>query len=92
MAMTLEQTRLKIEELQNRHSAVIAKKNSLGGQLQAKKEELAALIKEIRDAGYDPKKLVSERDKVQGELEEMIQEFDRNLTEVEKALSVYDKK
>lgn len=90
--MTPEEIRKKIEELQTRHTAVTGKKQSLGGQLQAKKEELANLITEIRAAGYDPKQLVAERDKAQKTLEAMIQDFDKSLTEVEKALSVYEKK
>lgn len=90
--MTPDDIRRKIEDLQTRHAAVTAKKNSLGGQLQAKKEELAALITEIRAAGYDPKKLVAEKDKAQQELETMIINFEKDLTEVERALSAYDKK
>jgi DNA repair exonuclease SbcCD ATPase subunit len=90
--MTPEEIREKIENLQTRHAAVTAKKNSLGGQLQAKKEELATLITEIRAAGYDPKKLVAEKEKAQQDLEAMIIDFDKKLMEAERALSVYDKK
>lgn len=90
--MAPEDIRKKIDDLQTRHAAVVAKKNSLGGQLQAKKDELAGLITEIRTAGYDPKKLVAEKEKAQQELETMLIDFEKHLTEVEKALAAYDKK
>ena len=90
--MTPDDIRRKIEDLQARHAAVTAKKNSLGGQLQAKKDELAALIVEIRAAGYDPKKLIAEKEKAQQELEAMLLDFEKNLGEVERALAAYDKK
>jgi len=90
--MAPEDIRKKIDDLQTRHAALVSKKNSLGWQLQAKKDELAGLITEIRTAGYDPKKLVAEKEKAQQELETMLIDFEKHLTEVEKALSAYDKK
>lgn len=90
--MTADEIKKKIEDLQKRTEVVVKKKATFGGQLQAKKEELAALIKEIKAAGYDPKNLVSERDKAQKELEEMISTYETDLTQVEDALAVYEKK
>jgi uncharacterized protein YoxC len=90
--MTADEIKKKIEDLQKRTDVVVKKKATFGGQLQAKKEELATLIKEIKAAGYDPKNLVSERDKAQKELETMIATYETELTQVEDALSGYEKK
>lgn len=79
----------KIEDLQKRHSAVVQKKASVTGQLEAKKQELAAIVQEIRDAGYDPKQIGQERDRVKAELEGLIQKLDQELTEVESSLATF---
>jgi len=90
--MTPDEIKKKIDDLQKRHEAVTQKRASLGGQLQAKKEELAAIIQEVRAAGYDPKNLASERDKAQQELETMVEDFETKLTEVETAIAAFDSK
>lgn len=89
---TPEEIKTKIEELQERHEAVSTKRASLGGQLQAKKEELAKIIQEVKAAGYDPKNLASERDKAQQELEVMLEDFEEKLTAVETAIAAFDSK
>jgi len=90
--MTPEELRKKIEDLSKRTEAANTKKNTLSGKLQAKKEELAQLIVEIREAGYDPKTLREERDKVQTQLAEMITAYEADLVAVETALATYDAK
>lgn len=89
---TPEEIKEKIADLQTRHEAVTQRRASLGGQLQAKKEELATIIQEVRDAGYDPKNLPGERDKAQQELETLIEDFEVRLAAVEEALSAFDSK
>lgn len=84
-----DEIKRKIEELQKRYNAVVQKKAGLAGQLQAKKEELARIVQEIRAAGYDPKKIAQERDKAKKELEDLIVKLEGELTEVEKALSTF---
>lgn len=79
----------RIDDLQRRHNAVVQKKAGLAGQLQAKKEELAAIVQEIKDAGYEPKKITHERDRAKHELETMIAKFESELTEVENALAAF---
>jgi septal ring factor EnvC (AmiA/AmiB activator) len=81
----------KIDELQRRYTAVVQKKASLSGQLEAKKEELASVVKEIKAAGYDPKRITQERDQAKKELEDMIVKLDKSLTEVETALAAFQK-
>ena len=90
--MTPEELRKKIDDLTKRTAVVNTKKSNLNGKLQAKKEELAQLIVEIKAAGYDPKTLREERDKVQGQLTDMIAAYEIDLASVEMALSGYDTK
>jgi uncharacterized protein YoxC len=90
--MTPEQMKKKIEELSKRTQAVRSKKATLKGQLQAKREELERLVKEIRAAGYDPFKLAEERNKKKAEVEAAIASFEKDLTEVEQALAKFEKK
>lgn len=90
--MTPEELRKKIDDLSKRTEAANTKKSTLTGKLQAKKEELAQLVTDIKAAGYDPKTLREERDKVQTQLTEMIQTYETDLVAVENALASYDTK
>jgi len=87
-----DSTRKKVDELKARHEAVVQRKAELQGRFDEKKEELAALVKEIKAAGYDPKKLPEERAKLQGELDAMIASFEKDLSDVESALAEFEKK
>lgn len=86
-----EELKKKIEDLQKRHEKATKKKAAFGGELKAKKEELQSLLQEIKDAGYDPKTLVADRNKAQQELETMVETMDKSLVEVEEALAAYEK-
>jgi chromosome segregation ATPase len=88
--MTPDELRKRIDDLAKRTEAVNTKRSNLTGKLQAKKEELAQLIVEIRAAGYDPKTLREERDKVQAQLTDMIASYEADLVSVESALAGYD--
>jgi chromosome segregation ATPase len=90
--MTPDELRKKIDDLAKRTEVVNSKKSTLSGKLQAKKEELAQLIVEIKTAGFDPKTLREERDKVQAQLTDMISTYEADLVSVETALSSYDTK
>ena len=92
MSMTPEEIKRRLDDFQHRTEVATKKKASLGGQLQAKKDELAELIKEIRAAGYDPKNLTVERDKSQKDLEDALTAYEKDLVEVETALAAFDKK
>jgi hypothetical protein len=89
---TPEELKKKIEDLAKRTDVVNKKKSELVGILQAKKEELANLIKEVKAAGIDPKNLSAERDKAKNELEAMIAAYDKDLTATEQALAAYNQK
>lgn len=77
----------RIEGLQRRHAEVQQRKASAAGQLQARKDELAGIVQEIRDAGYDPKQVTQIRDQVQAELLREIEKYEAALAEVESALN-----
>jgi predicted nuclease with TOPRIM domain len=89
---TPEELQGKIQELSARHARVLKRKAELSGELKSKRDELVALVKEIQEAGYNPKTLLEERNKVQVELESMIDEFEKNLVESETILSTFDRK
>lgn len=87
-----EELTKRAQDLQSRHARVLKRKTELGGELRSKKEELAALVKEIQVAGYNPKTLVEDRNKAQAELETLMDEFEKGLVEAETSLNAYDKK
>lgn len=79
----------KIEDLQKKHNTIVQRKAGLEGQLKAKKEELAGILQKIKDAGLDPKKIGSERDRVKAELEALVAKAEQEFSEVEQALESY---
>ena len=87
---SLDNMQSRVEDLLKRHRAADARKSKLAGQLESKKQELAKLGKEIREAGYNPKSLKAERDKATEELSGLIETFEQDLTQVEKALAAID--
>ena len=89
---TPDELRKKIEDLAKRTDTVNRRKSELQGLLQAKKEELAKLLTEVKAAGVDPKNLTAERDKAKTDLESMIASYEKDLAATEQALAAYDKK
>jgi uncharacterized protein YoxC len=90
--LTPDKLQEKVNSILSRHSRILRRKSELSGALKEKKEELAALVKEISDSGYNAKTLVEERNRTQKELEDMLEDYDRQLTEVEGTFEAYDKK
>lgn len=85
----MDEIQKRIEDLQRRHAEVQQRKATAAGQLQARKDELASIVQEIREAGYDPKQLTQIRDQVQTELLREIERYEAALAEVETALTGY---
>ena len=85
----MDEIQRRIEELQRRHAEVLQRRAGAAGQLQARREELAALVREIRDAGYDPTQIAQIRDQAREDLLTEIAQFERKLTEVEEALAAF---
>jgi uncharacterized protein YoxC len=90
--LTPDKLQEKVASIVQRHSRILRRKSELSGELKSKKEELAALVREISDSGYNPKTLVEERNKTQRELEEMLEAYDKQLSEVESTFAEYDRK
>jgi chromosome segregation ATPase len=90
MSTSLEQIKSKVDELGKRLKAASIKKSNLSGLVQAKRDELAALKKEIEDAGLDPKKLKEKRDELQTEVQAMIEDFEKRLVTVEEAFAAFE--
>jgi len=86
-----EELQNRIADLLRRNQRVLKRKTELGGELKSKKAELANLVKEIQDAGFNPKTLVADRDKAQEELESLMDAFEKGLLEAEQSLADYDK-
>lgn len=89
--MTPDEIKKRVDAALQRTDTVEKAKANLGGQLQAKKEELAALVKEIREAGYEPKTLAASRDQLQAELEQIVVEYEKQLDAAEAAIAAIQK-
>jgi len=92
MTTTPDEIQKKITDLVKRSEAVEKRKAGLQGQLQAKKEELAALVQEIQAAGRNPRTLVADKEQLEKELLSEIATYEKDLTEVEKALDGFNTK
>ena len=80
----------KIEQLVERNKKVKEKRAALQGRLQAKKEELARLIEEIKKAGFNPNTLAEDLKQAEAQLEEEVMKFEASLKEVEEALASFE--
>lgn len=89
---SIDQIKQRVDELTRRFNAASKKKAEFRGQLEAKKEELVALKHEIEAAGFDPKNLKKEKDRLETELVNLMDGFEKELVEVETALAAFDKK
>lgn len=90
--MAIDELKKKVDDLVRRTDVFNTKKAGVGGQLEAKKEELAALIKEIRAAGHDPKNLAAERDKAEQDLKSLAEAYEKDLVAAEAAIATFDRK
>jgi chromosome segregation ATPase len=87
----LEQIRERVEDLTRRHQKASERKSKLAGKLEEKKAELVKLKQEIEAAGLNPKELKTEKARLEAELEELMETFERELSQVESALNEYEK-
>lgn len=89
---SIEQLKQRVDDLTRRYNGVSKKRSEFRGQLDAKKEELVALKHEIEAAGFDPKNLKKDRDKLESELITLLDAFEKDLVEVETAVATFEKK
>jgi len=87
----LEQIRERVEELSRRHQKASERKSKMAGKLEEKKAELVQLKKEIEAAGLNPKDLKAEKARLEEEIENLIETFDKELSQVECALEEYER-
>jgi uncharacterized protein (UPF0335 family) len=80
----------KFVELKKTQDELKTKKIRLEEQCKSKEAELKNLIKEIKDAGYEPKDLKSVIQKKETELKEELALFESGLQDVSKKLSVIE--
>lgn len=90
--MSLDQIRQKVEALTKRHDSVSKRQSETRGELNAKKQELVALKKEIEAAGFDPKTLKEDRARLEAELLQMVEVFEKEITAVEEAYDAFQSK
>lgn len=86
----LDQIRARITDLEKRYKVVSSKKAKLQGQLEAKKQELVALKEEIEAAGFDPKNLKKEKERIERALVADLDAFESDLQEVEAAIASFE--
>jgi chromosome segregation ATPase len=88
----LDQIKARLADLEKRYATAKSKKSKLQGQLEAKKQELVALKEEIEAAGYNPRQLKQAMAKTEKDLVAAMDDFDRNLQEVETAIASFENK
>lgn len=88
---SLDQIKQRVDDLTRRYNSAGKKRSEYRGQLEAKKDELVSLKKEIEAAGFDPKNLKKDRDRLETELISLMDTFEKELVEVETALAGFDK-
>lgn len=81
--MTSQDVAKRILSLKQRITVALAEKARLEGELESRKKSLASLVKEIKDKGYDPKKLKTIKAEKQQALDERCAEIETQLTEIE---------
>ena len=88
---SLDQIQARVDELSRRHRDAHSRKAKLQGILEEKRQELKRLKSEIESAGFDPKTLKEERQRLEAELNQLMTRFDAELTVVEEVLNEYEK-
>lgn len=88
---SLDQIKQRVDSLTRRYNAASKKKAEYKGQLEAKKDELVALKREIEAAGFDPKNLKRDRERLEAELATLLDATDKELSELEAAHAELEK-
>jgi chromosome segregation ATPase len=87
----LDQIRARLADLEKRYATCNTRKSKLQGQLEAKKQELLALKEEIEAAGFNPRQLKQAMETAKKDLVTKMEEFERNLVQVEQAIADFEK-
>lgn len=87
---SVDEIRERIEELTRRHKKASDRRSRLTGKLEEKKAELSKLKQEIEASGLNPKDLKTEKARLEEELNKLMDTFENDLTQAEKALDEYE--
>lgn len=82
----------RVRSVMNRATKLQQRKANLAGQLQSKKNDMVALLKEIAEAGYNPKTLAADEQKARADLETELTTLEKKLDAAEASLDMFDKK
>ena len=77
----------KFQKLQKKATSLKEKKIELETQYKTKKESLKDLVKEVKDMGYDPNKLGQIIKQKEEALDEQLESFEKDITEVSNKLA-----
>jgi Tat protein secretion system quality control protein TatD with DNase activity len=90
--MDFEAMQERVQNLLARAKKAQASKSEIIGTLSAKREELASLVKEIKDAGYNPNTVKEDLDKTEKELKAIADKFEVEIEKAEATLKEFHKK
>jgi prefoldin subunit 5 len=82
----------KVDDLLAREKKVRQKKAEVKGTLEAKKQELQALVTEIQEAGYNPKTIREDYDRAIKDLDELVSEYTEKMSKAEEAIDEFYRK
>lgn len=89
--MDLDALQSKVQDLIERDKKIRHQKAEILGALSAKKQELANLVKEITDAGFDPKTIRDVYAATVKELEELVVKYTADIEKAESSLQEFNK-
>lgn len=92
MADQMDEIRQRVAKIHKRRDKANDDRSRLNGILDTKKQELAALVAEITEAGYDPKRLKETRDIALAELQTACEQSEKDLDVVEESIRQYTEK
>jgi len=90
--MEIEALQKKLQDLTSRAKKVKQQRSEILGSLNAKKEELTNLVKEIQGAGYNPKTVKAEYEQAMKTLEEMMEDYEKQLVKAETSIDEFYRK
>jgi prefoldin subunit 5 len=90
--MDFDVLKRKVDDLLAREKKVRQKKAEVKGTLEAKKQELQALVTEIQEAGYNPKTIREDYDRAIKDLDELVSEYTEKMSKAEEAIDEFYRK
>jgi chromosome segregation ATPase len=87
---TLEERQAELDRAKRETAAVQTQRDQALGMLEAKKAELAALLKEIKAAGYDPRSLKQELSEKEKEFDALMASYWEDLQAAKDALEEFE--